>query len=257
MHLTVVATSPTRRKADSARGVRDLLRAQILGTGFPDAQLPSETDLMREFQVGRNVVRAALAQLQRQGLVARIQGAGTFVVVHKNRHSLVAGGIGASIADPMARLETRVLAERRGLVGATAAVRLGIPVDEPCLVVESVNLVDGEPLMVTTSYVPGAERQRALEAAIAPGHWRGDWYEALVRAGMDVRVRELVTEAVAADELVAGDLDVEIGAPLMFVERRLLLGDGAACEYGFSHCRGDRFAFAYEVDTFAPGTVQR
>jgi len=234
-----------RRKADSSRHVRDLLRAQILGRGFPDGQMPSELELMREFQVGRNIVRTALAHLQRQGLVARIQGAGTFVVVQKTRHDLLVGGIGTSLA----QLDTRLLSQRRGPAGVGAAVRLGIPADQPCLIVDTVSSVNRQPVMVATSYISDVAHQEAVAAVIDPGYWRGDWYDALIAAGLAVDRRELVIEAVVADELIAGELEVALGDPLMFVERRLLLPAGTPFEYGFTHCRGDRFAFACAVDS--------
>jgi GntR family transcriptional regulator len=249
MHLSLVDSTPARRKADSARQVRDLLRAQILGRGFAGGQMPGETDLMREFQVGRNVVRAALAQLQDQGLIVRIQGAGTFVAVQKTRHSLRNGGISSSLVDGMAQLETRVLSHRLGTAGGTVAVRLDVPDGTPCLVVDSVTSIDREPMIVATSYVADAARLPALLDVVRTGQWRGDWYDALVAAGLTVHRRELVAEAVAADDLVAADLEVPLGSPVMFVERRVLDEAGTPAEYGFSHCRGDRVAFAYQAET--------
>jgi GntR family transcriptional regulator len=248
VQLSVIDGSPTRRKADNARRVRDLLRAQILGRGFPDGQMPSEGELMGEFQVGRNVVRAALAHLQRQGLIARIQGAGTFVVVQKTRHNLLAGGIGSS----MAQLDTRLVSQRRGLAGVGAAVRLGIPADQLCLIVDVVSSVNRQPVTVATSYIGDPALQEAVAAVIGPGWWPGDWYAALAAAGLEVAHRELVIEAVVADDLVAADLEIELGDPLMFVERRLLLADGTPAEYGFAHCRGDRFALACQVGPVPP-----
>src|SRR5690349_868958 len=51
-------------KPDHARRVRDLIRSRILESEFPvGSRLPDEPQLMDEYNVGRNVVRAALAQL--------------------------------------------------------------------------------------------------------------------------------------------------------------------------------------------------
>jgi GntR family transcriptional regulator len=60
--------------------IADRLRDQIDGgTLQPGERLPSEPDLVRQFDASRNTVRLALALLTNQGLVVTRQGLGTFV----------------------------------------------------------------------------------------------------------------------------------------------------------------------------------
>src|SRR5215475_15520671 len=60
--------------------IADRLRDQIdTGTLQPGERLPSEPDLVRQFDASRNTVRLALALLTNQGLVVTRQGLGTFV----------------------------------------------------------------------------------------------------------------------------------------------------------------------------------
>jgi len=60
--------------------IADQLRNQISsGVLAPDDRLPSEPDLVRQFDASRNTVRLALALLTNQGLVVTRQGLGTFV----------------------------------------------------------------------------------------------------------------------------------------------------------------------------------
>ncbi len=54
---------------------RDLLEGRL----GPGDRLPSERDLATEFDVSRLTVRRALDRLEHDGLVYRVQGAGTFV----------------------------------------------------------------------------------------------------------------------------------------------------------------------------------
>lgn len=55
----------------------------------------SEAELMLEFGTTRNVVREALGLLHDEGLVERLQGAGTFVVTEKILHRFdVLRGVG-------------------------------------------------------------------------------------------------------------------------------------------------------------------
>jgi GntR family transcriptional regulator len=200
---------------------------------------------MMEFHVGRNVVREALAQLQQEGQIERIQGMGTFVTVHKTRHALRNGGLCASVADPMAKMETILTGQYRSQLSALPASRLGLPVGAACLIINVTTTIEDEPMIATTSFLPESPWLEKLVALLSVGRWRGDWYEILMRAGMAEYERELVLEAVVADELVAGDLDIEVGEPVMFIERRLLAPDGTPEEYGFAHCRGNRLYYAY------------
>lgn len=60
--------------------IADRLRDQIdSGVLQPGERLPSEPDLVRQFDASRNTVRLALALLTNQGLVVTRQGLGTFV----------------------------------------------------------------------------------------------------------------------------------------------------------------------------------
>jgi DNA-binding FadR family transcriptional regulator len=56
------------------------LSKQILGATYPaGAKLPTESDLVEQFQVSRTVVREAISSLQAAGLVETRHGIGTFV----------------------------------------------------------------------------------------------------------------------------------------------------------------------------------
>lgn len=57
--------------------LRDQISAGVLG---PGERLPSEPDLVRDYDASRNTVRLAIALLTNQGLVVTRQGLGTFVL---------------------------------------------------------------------------------------------------------------------------------------------------------------------------------
>jgi GntR family transcriptional regulator len=62
------------------RQLADLLRAQIESGELPAGRvMPSETMLSQRHGVARGTVVKALDALEREGLVERIQGRGTFV----------------------------------------------------------------------------------------------------------------------------------------------------------------------------------
>ena len=60
--------------------VEDVLAARISSGALPvGTQLPSEEDLIREFNVSRTTIRATIQNLVRQGMVQIRRGRGTFV----------------------------------------------------------------------------------------------------------------------------------------------------------------------------------
>src|SRR3977135_3776339 len=60
--------------------IKDTLRARVLdGTYKPHQQMPSESEMTEIFGVSRITVRQALGDLQKEGLIFKIHGKGTFV----------------------------------------------------------------------------------------------------------------------------------------------------------------------------------
>jgi GntR family transcriptional regulator len=107
--------------------------------------------------------------------------------------------------------------------------------------------LDREPLSLWTSYMPSdvAEGLRQGNAGI-------DFYELVEdRLGMQVGTAEFLTEARLADESLARVLQVDLGAPIFFIERVMRDRAGRPLEFGFVHMRGDRIQFRSLLTRFA------
>jgi len=62
------------------RQLADILRARIQSGELPAGRImPSENTLSQEYELARGTVVKALDALEREGLIERIQGRGTFV----------------------------------------------------------------------------------------------------------------------------------------------------------------------------------
>lgn len=72
--------------------VKQEIKSRILdGTFQPHQKIPSESELMKQFEVSRHTVRIAIGELVNKGWLYREQGAGTFCAdrTHNNRLSSV------------------------------------------------------------------------------------------------------------------------------------------------------------------------
>ena len=84
----------------------------------PGEKLPSESELMAEFDVSRTVVREALSRLQAAGLVETYRGRGTFVLTRPSEESFsLAPGTVRSVAERIELLDFRT-----GIEAETAAL---------------------------------------------------------------------------------------------------------------------------------------
>lgn len=60
--------------------VKDTLKEEILSGKYPiDEKLPTETELMNQFNVSRYTIRRAVGDLESEHYIYRIQGGGMFV----------------------------------------------------------------------------------------------------------------------------------------------------------------------------------
>lgn len=77
--LEPLVSIATHERATPSLVYRSLLRSLHDGYLRPGAKLPNERDIARQLNTSRTAVRNALAMMERQGLIRRRVGSGTFV----------------------------------------------------------------------------------------------------------------------------------------------------------------------------------
>jgi GntR family transcriptional regulator len=145
------------------------LRAAIGRGEYPaDSRLPGENDLMRQYQVARMTARQALAQLINEGLAVARKGSGVYVrdfrpVVRAGADRLSARGWGSGrsiwSADAGSReLTVDQLEVRRAAPPAHIRLLLDLTDDPDARVVVRSRryVLDGKPVLLSVSYLPGA-----------------------------------------------------------------------------------------------------
>lgn len=222
--------------------VADALRAQIssgeLAIGAP---LPSESELCARFGASRGPVRQALAQLRNDGLIETSQGRVPTVRSRPLAHSIddffsFTAWVQASGRTPGQR--TIELAWR--VPPASVAAQLHIAADERAVVVVRRRSIDGEAVMLERSWYIDEVGRRLFDIDTDAGSIFG----ALIERGVPLDLGTHSIDAVAADELDAAQLGVQLGAPLLRVERVTSSYAGAVLEYADDRYRTDRAKLA-------------
>jgi GntR family transcriptional regulator len=148
------------------------LRARILrGEWQPGDQLPSEPALARDYGLSRGTIREGIELLLRDGLIERQHGRGTFlrdprIVSEWNAFY----GFMPALRSLGRKVSARPVAVQVHRAGEELAAALEIAAADAVVEVKRLLLVDGEPFLVTTAYLPDALCP-GLAAVDFSAHW--------------------------------------------------------------------------------------
>lgn len=209
------------------------------GTWPPGTLIPSEPELCQEFAVSRITVRKAVGDLVHAGKLQTVQGKGTFVATPKLPERFVqrAFGIYADMERRGLRLTTVVLRQEVVPAPPEAAERLGIRGGERVHLIVRVRSVQGERILVSTTYIPYALCPALIDDNLA----EGSLYTRLRdRYGLKIGYGVRSLEAVAASPWEAQVLGIALASPLLRLDSVAYQPDGRAFEYSEALQRGDR-----------------
>ena len=212
-------------------------------------QIPTEASLCERYDVSRTVVRQALSDLERTGLVTRVKGKGTFVAEPKVSE-FVAQSLTSLHEDLTARgerLETKVLRLEVEPVSPHVGSMLELPESEQIVLLERLRFLRGEPLVVTTAYMPYSICAPILELDMSDRSLFETYEQVL---GLKLHRGSRSIEARAATGEVAHHLGVPEGSPVLAFSGVTYLDDGRPIEYFIGLHRGDRSRF--ETELFRP-----
>jgi GntR family transcriptional regulator len=221
---------------------RDSLRSIILnGALAVGDKLPTEAELGEQFGISRIVVREALADLVRSGLIYKIRGQGAFVAAREREEDFVSTVLGFS--DEMERkglsVKTQVLAQELRAPTAAEAQALGLAEGDQVIALKRLRSVDGELRLLVETCVP---------ADLAPGLHRiklenRSLYDTLRRQyGLRIVRAERWIDAVLPDADTARLLALSEPEPLLRIESIAYNPSGRALEYyqALHRCKSSR-----------------
>ncbi len=225
--------------------LRDALRGQIEnGEWKVGSQVPTESELMEQYRVGRATVRQALQELVNQGLLYRKQGKGTFVSRPRQEDDIEA--LISFTAEMTARGVTpsaRVLGT--WVMNAPADIReqLQLKDNDKALRLERLRFGDGVPIALELAHlnyemVPGLEKEDLT----------GSLYHRLVHVHelRITRVQQTVQPGLASGR-EAELLGIRRGSPVLVIDRLSFIQDGKPLETMHFVYRGDLYQVKAEL----------
>lgn len=232
-------SDPTPLYMQLQRALRDAIANDLVAV--KDA-IPTERELATDFDISRITVRKALEGLVEEGLLTRRHGAGTFVTGGRVDKSF--SKLSSFSEDMRARgLEpsSKWLSKSHGSVTPEEALSLGLSPGSKIYRFQRVRYANEKPMAIEHSTIPSY----SLASASVVGE---SLYAALDLAGSrPVRALQRL-RAIIFDAEQASILEVAVGAPGLFIERRGFLDDGRAAEFTQSYYRGDSYDLVAELN---------
>lgn len=231
MPLKVRSVQPAYQRIQSA--IRKRIEAGQLRPG--DA-VSSERDLAKIHEVSLMTARHALATLEREGIVERRRGIGTFVAAPKIHFNKL-----MSYTEQMAARSlnagSKVLYAKLVNDEPDVAARLSLAPTSEIVKMERLRHASGEPFALETCYLSSQEFPDLLNAPIAR-----DSLFAILERDYDVRLgyADEEIDATAADPRTAELLAVPRREPLLRIRQVIFSTKGKALLYVLGIYRSDR-----------------
>lgn len=198
------------------RQLADDLRQRIVREEFEVGRsIPTEAQLSRDYRASRITVRHALDLLEREGLLSREQGRGSFI-----RPRAIAVGprrltsFSEELRDRGRQGSTDLLAV--DTLRARGGMPLDLGPDGACVRIERVRRADDQAIAHQITFIP-AEFGDDIKAALTPD---GSLYDYLrEHHAIDIDSADETYRVGAAEQAEAAILGITVGAPVFMVER--------------------------------------
>jgi GntR family transcriptional regulator len=196
-----------------------IVRRLQAGEWRPGEAIPSEIELAARFKVSQGTVRKAIDELSAENLLVRRQGKGTFVATHaEERVQYRFLRLKPDDPDTVGSVKRELLDCRRLRAPSDIARALNLKPGDTVVEVRRVLHFSGQPIVLDDIWLPGhlfkgltAERLSDYKGPMY-GLFETEFGVRMIRAEEKLR-------AVLADQAEADLLSVEVGSPLLSVER--------------------------------------
>jgi GntR family transcriptional regulator len=210
-----------------------------------NAMLPSENELVKEFEVTRLTIRNSIKKLKDEGRIYTLKGKGSFVNSAKIEHSLFKFySFGRDYTNSGIETQTEVIQAFIENADEEICQKLSLDKDEKVNSIIRIRKLDKIPLIVETSYTPCK-----LAPAIIEEHLEKLSIYDLLENKFNLKI---VNAKEYLDPNIAGPyysklLGVKRNTPVFVTERITYTNDRIPIEYRVSIIRSDRFRFSVDL----------
>lgn len=218
------------------------LKQQILTGKFAEGSLlPSENQLSQAHQMTRSMVRQALNELEKDGLIRKQQGKGSIVERKDQRLGLLSfRGFTEVLSGSKHQAYSRFL-QPIAVQQWKGQFFFDLSDEEQkknCVVIKRVREIDGQPVMLEHTYF----------ANMLEGFLSHEWVEASLfktlqtRYGISMSSVEQYIRAITAEEKMARHLDLKENEPLLKINRRYATSQVGFFVYSTLYCNTQHYA---------------
>lgn len=230
MAVTQSSWTPVYKKIQSA------IRKHIQDSGLkPGDLVASERELARTHGVSLMTARHALADLEREGVVERRRGAGTFVAppkIHFNKLMSYTEQMASRGLNPRSRVLAIKIVEHE----AEVAARLRLAPTSRVVKIERLRETSDDPLALETCYLPSKEFSGLVDVPLG----RTSLFATLSRDyGVELAYADEEVDATRAEGNVAELLSVPRGTPLLRIRQVIYSTNGKATIYAVGFYRSE------------------
>lgn len=189
------------------------LRDHILSRRIsPGEQMPTESELIREFDVSRITVRRALEILEEEHLIHRRQGKGSFVSPNPIRRIPLLIDYARSVRTHAPNLYRDLRVWKWTIAPDDIAAELKVKSGEQILYCERVDVLDDRPVAFDRAFIPRSFAQELSTKDLSAIDFNDIWEK---KSGFQILTCKQVVDATAADSSVAATLGLAVGAPVL------------------------------------------
>jgi len=216
------------------------------GDWQPGDQIPSENQLVNEFNVSRNTAKKAIEELVQDGLLYRKQGKGTFVAKPRLQQSLMGLYSFSKVFKEKGLSPKDILIEIREVKPTQEIIQeLQIPEDETVFEMKRLRCVEEDPYILESSFFP---KSVISDMSMLNKVGQISLYDFLEQE-LNIRIKRAIEAfepvLITKDESVY--LETEEGKPALLLERTAFDTNGVPVEFCRSIVRGDRCRFYTEL----------
>ena len=209
----------------------------------PGQKIPSESELAKRFQVSRLTVRQSISQLIQEGFIIARKGEGTFVTNNKgliNKFSLEFTGFMDDLFYQISESKTKFVKKKTILPPKFIGLKLELDAGEEVIMLKRVRVLKNKVFAFTINYLPMSigTKIKKKDLFIKP-------LMQILEQDLKIHFTEALQtiEATFAIQEVAEKLGIQVGSPILSVERVMYTVNRKPVEVVQSSYPGDLYKY--------------